>query len=135
MSDYIQLRDGLAIYKQKQSKNYYVYLRQKDDAGKYFEFRRSTRTDDEVKAREIAYGYFFSYTQKLSPEVFESNSKSKVLSICNEVLSILDKQTKESLKRSPQSAAYAACIRNQIIPVLPKSLLIKNLIESSSKRS
>lgn len=145
MSDFIQLREGLAIYKQKHSKNYYVYMRQKDDSGEFFEYRKSTKTPDLAKATEEAYGYYFSYTRKLTPEVFESNSKSKVVNICNNLLKILDEKTKTSNQRSPQSAAYAACIRNEIIPNLPKGLVIKsfdkkliksilNLAKSTTKR-
>ncbi|HAV1415403.1 site-specific integrase [Vibrio parahaemolyticus] len=145
MSNYVQLRDGLAIYKQKGSKNYYVYMRQKDDSGQSFEFRKSTRTPDLSKATEEAYGYYFSYTKKLTPEIFEANSKSKVINICNSLLKILDEKTKSSDKRSPQSAAYATCIRNEIIPNLPPSLVIKsfdkkliksilNLAKSTTKR-
>ncbi|ENH0547912.1 site-specific integrase [Vibrio parahaemolyticus] len=126
MSDYIRLKDGLAVYKQKHSKNYYVYMRQKDDSGEFFEFRKSTGTPDLEKATEEAYGYYFSYTRKLTPEIFESNSKSKVVNICNNLLKILDERTKTSNQRSPQSAAYATCIRNEIIPNLPKDLVIKN---------
>ena len=126
MSDYIQLREGLAIYKQKHSKNYYVYMRQKDDAGEFFEYRKSTKTPDKNKATEEAFGYFFSYTKRLTPEIFESNSKSKVINICNKLLRKLDEKTEASTQRSPQSAAHATCIRNQIIPNLPSGLVIKN---------
>ncbi|NAZ92243.1 site-specific integrase [Vibrio toranzoniae] len=127
MSDYIQLREGLAIYKQKASKNYYVYMRQRDDSDTFVEFRKSTKTDDLNKARETAFFYFFSYEQRITPEIFESNTKSKVLTICKAVLKILDKKTAESDQSRPQSAAHATCIRNQIMPQIPKNLVIKKL--------
>ncbi|HHX8664936.1 TPA: hypothetical protein ACVO37_004666 [Vibrio alginolyticus] len=119
-SDYFRLTDGLAIYKQKQSKNFYVYMRTDDG-----EFRRSLRTDDKEEATTKAYHYHFSYKNNLSVEVFEQ-AKSSVSKICDALIEKFNSHVEQTGNKKSQQAAHAAILEKEIKPSFSK-LKVKQL--------
>ncbi|ELS3716240.1 site-specific integrase [Vibrio fluvialis] len=134
--EYIRLREGLAIYKQKQSKNFYVYLKTEDS-----DFRRSLRTDDQEEATTLAYSYYFSYTKNLTPEIFEQ-SKSSVSKICDELIKNFDKHVEETGNKKSQQALHSSILKNVIKPTFGKlkvkqldALEMKKVIETASSKT
>ncbi|WP_261873260.1 hypothetical protein [Vibrio rarus] len=115
LKNYIKLARGLAIYKQKQSNNYYIYIR-----GEYknqkIEKRFSLKTDDVNEAKKQAYAHQFMLEKNMDGSIFSNIKKSNLLRICNDILKKLDKETKESTQKNPQSKTHASCIRNDILP-------------------
>ncbi|EGR0534960.1 site-specific integrase [Vibrio parahaemolyticus] len=134
--EYIRLREGLAIYKQKQSKNFYVYLKTEDG-----DFRCSLKTDDKEEATTLAYSYYFSYTKNLTPEIFEQ-SKSSVSKICDELIKNFDKHVEETGNKKSQQALHSSILKNVIKPTFGKlkvkqldALEMKKVIETASSKT
>ena len=112
--EYHRLNEGLAIYKQKRSKNYYIRLRVKDDDGRPFEFKKSLKTDNKDEAVKIAWGHYYAHKNKLTPEAFTLPQKSSIKFIADELLKVFNSDTKKINKD------YARVLENEVIPELGK---------------
>lgn len=96
--EYHRLNEGLAIYKQKRSKNYYIRLCVKDDNGRPFEYKKSLKTDNKDKAVKIAWGHYYTHENKLTTEAFALPQKSNVKFIATEFLNLLNSDSKKLTK-------------------------------------
>ena len=70
--DYIPLADGLAIYKQRQSKNWYIYLWDKESKEP---IRRSLRISDKIKAEHEARFLQMAHERDLEGSILSKPSK------------------------------------------------------------
>lgn len=120
MYEYHSLSSGLAIYKQKASKNYYIYLKTKEG-----EFRKSLKTSSKDEATMKAWHLHFSYTENIHPEIF-TDSSSTVANICNKLCKRFDAYVLQTNNKRSQQFAHSSILKNDIAPILGK-LKIKQL--------
>lgn len=113
--EFINIKKGVALYKQKQSKNYYIYIRYRDEDDKAQEFRKSSRTDDYDLAVEQAMGYWFALKKNINVDEFKPKPKHTLSSITEEIAKELDTQAEKSELRTPQQKTHAAIMR-QFLP-------------------
>lgn len=109
--EYESIEEGLAIYKQERSNNYYVRLRIKVD-GKPKEFRKSLKTTDRTKALKVAFGYQSEYERNPSSETFSflSAKARKIHAIADELLVNFGNQKKGIYED------YSRVLTREIIP-------------------
>ncbi|GAD78641.1 MULTISPECIES: site-specific integrase [Vibrio] len=139
---YKHLQKGLSIYKQKQSKNYYLYLRGTYQ-GAPIERRFSLRTSNEQEAEQQAYRHYFNMRDGTPSKELEAPSKKlKLSSICQKIIEQLDKDVQQSSKKNPQPKTHIACIKNDILPSygdLPitkfKSKQIKEIFNTAKNKT
>ncbi|PML48757.1 hypothetical protein BCT76_09705 [Vibrio tasmaniensis] len=96
--EYHSLKKGLSIYKQKASQNYYIRMRIHDETGRGTEFVRTLSTPDLDEATEKAWGLFFSYKNKITPDFFVSASSSLISTLASELSEYFDSSSKKIYK-------------------------------------
>ncbi|EKD9042786.1 site-specific integrase [Vibrio parahaemolyticus] len=109
--DYKRLSNGLSIYKQVRSKNWYIRLRI-GVGSNATEFVKSLKTPDEDEATKKAWSYFFAQQDNLSPDLFVKKPKSKVSYLCKELVSLLEQKPKKINKD------YVRVLSNEVIKEL-----------------
>lgn len=85
-SEYIKLDEFLAIYKLKQSKNWYLRLRKNGQ-----EFRKSLKTSDQLQATRKAYFIAEASNENVETE-YLSKPSQEISTICRNVLKNLEKE-------------------------------------------
>ncbi len=108
--EYHKLRQGLSIYKQAGSKNFYLRMRVHDDAGIGSDFVQSLRTPSFDEASEMAWGLYFSYKNQTTPDFFISSKSSTISSISSYLVDYYERGIKKIHKD------YLRVLRNEIVP-------------------
>lgn len=85
----IKLLKGLSIYKQKESKNWWMALSLKDEDGGGRK-RQSLKTDEENTAKEKALGYYFAYKENMHRQEFAAPKKQRIKEIAESVIADFD---------------------------------------------
>ncbi|XNS97136.1 tyrosine-type recombinase/integrase [Vibrio cyclitrophicus] len=124
--EYNTLKKGLSIYKQKGSKNYYLRMRIHDNTGKGSEFVKTLSTPDREEATEAAWGLFFSYKNKVTPDFFVSSSSSLISTLAEELNVSFDASSKKIYQD------YKRVLNNEIVKDYGK-LSIKDFDRASIK--
>ncbi|WP_368084090.1 tyrosine-type recombinase/integrase [Vibrio splendidus] len=112
--DYHRLYTGLAIYRQKGSKNYYIRMRLKDKLGSGSEFVKSLRTPDKDQATKDAWGHYYAYQNQITPELFTSTRHSLVANLGQELSNSFENKSKKIY------SDYKRVLDNEITPTLGK---------------
>ncbi|EMN7422348.1 TPA: site-specific integrase [Vibrio parahaemolyticus] len=107
--EYQKLRSGLAIYKQKRSKNWYIRMRV-SEGGTSSEFVRSLKTSSKDDATQKAWSYFFAKEDNLSPAMFIKSKKSNITHLATQLIEILKNKPKKINKD------YIRVLDKEIIP-------------------
>ncbi|WCE30067.1 site-specific integrase [Vibrio sp. SCSIO 43137] len=130
--EYHKLGDGLAIYKQKASKNYYVYLNVKGG-----DFRKSLKTSDLPEATKKAWGYYFSYEQNIDPTIFQPSTKDLIKTLCKDLSAFFEDKHAATGKKSSKYHDHARILSDEISPLLGhlkiKQLELKHIDEVLTK--
>ncbi|EGR0306719.1 site-specific integrase [Vibrio alginolyticus] len=111
--EYQNLTDGLAIYKQKASKNYYIYLNTSEG-----NFRRSLKTPDQKEATKKAWAYYTSYHDGIELADFTSTNKSSVEYLCKQLSEIFDEKHADTEKKDSKYRDFSRILSDEISPNL-----------------
>ena len=111
--EYQNLTDGLAIYKQKASKNYYIYLNTTEG-----NFRRSLKTPDQKEATKKAWAYYTSYHEGIELVDFTSTNKSSVKNLCKQLSSVFDEKHADTGKKDSKYRDFSRILSDEISPFL-----------------
>ncbi|MGC9461559.1 tyrosine-type recombinase/integrase [Vibrio genomosp. F10] len=107
--EYQRLRSGLAIYKQKRSKNWYIRMRV-SEGGTSSEFVQSLKTPDRDDATQKAWSYFFAQKDNLNPAIFIKSKKSNITYLATQLIEVLKNKPKKI------NQDYIRVLDKEIIP-------------------
>lgn len=135
--EYHNLTDGLAIYKQKQSNNFYVYLNTAEG-----DFRKSLKTPCKKEATRKAWVYYTSYHEDINQSIFESTRKSLVKTLCKDLSCIFSKKHDEVGKKQSKYKDHSRILTDEISPALGHLKIkqlekkhIKEILENANSKT